>query len=668
MVSWPGSIHVVNGVEADLAAETLRDHSGKIIALRPQAFAVLRYLVENANRLVGKDELMQAIWPGIAVTDDSLVQCIHDIRRALGDDGRSVLTTVPRRGYHLVLPPRTVVRPVAKLGRAARLAGALAVVFLLAVGGGLWFTADEPPDGKPSIAVLPFANLSNDPEQEYFADGLADDLITDLSKISGLFVVSRNSTSTYKGKTASLRRVAADLSVRYVLEGSVRRVGDEVRINVQLADATTGGYLWTERYDGGPADVLSLPERVATQVAGALALDLTAEQWQGLGRLGTENMEAHDAYLLGLSYYFRRTPEGFAAARDQFRRAIELDPDYAAPRVAIAKIYAQVRSIAYTRALEINFFEAGAKARAELALIDAYDSADGHVVLSWLALNRHQHRRAIAEAGRALELDPNNVDAIESLARAKIYSGDVKAGMELAEAAMRQNPAVLMHPLLLMGLAEFASDNPSRAVSYIERAFDLGSEEVSYAGILAAAYGLMGRVADARAAFASFSEGFIEVPDLSRSVEMFPFLNSEVLARLAKGLDAAGAKVWFAREDGGYLSLRRADQLSGQEIKALLAEGKIEGKDFWCGAPWQRLGRAEGKVEYSGRIIRPGASETVASRVEDDVICEQPLDAPGSQELCSTIFRVPEGNAQRRWGNYVLVTDTGPHPFTIARR
>ena len=128
--------------------------------------------------------------------------------------------------------------------------------------------------------------------------------------------------------------------------------------------------------------------------------------------------------------------------------------------------------------------------------------------------------------------------------------------MELAEAAMRQNPAVLMHPLLLTGLAEFASDNPSRAVSYIERAFDLGSEEVSYAGILAAAYGLMGRVADARAAFASFSEGLVsEVPDLSRSVEMFPFLNSEVLARLAKGLEAAGAKVWFAREDRGLFGL-----------------------------------------------------------------------------------------------------------------
>ena len=201
---------------------------------------------------------------------------------------------------------------------------------------------------KPSIAVLPFANLSNDPEQEYFADGLADDLITDLSKIPSLFVVSRNSTFTYKGMTTSPRQVAADLGVRYVLEGSVRRIGDDVRINVQVTDATTGGYLWAERYDGGPADVLSLPERVATQVAGALALDLTAEQWQGLGRLGTENMEAHDAYLLGLSYYFRRTPEGFAAARDQFRRAIELDPDYAAPRVAIAKIYAQVRSIAYS--------------------------------------------------------------------------------------------------------------------------------------------------------------------------------------------------------------------------------------------------------------------------------------------------------------------------------
>ena len=345
-----------------------------------------------------------------------------------------------------------------------------------------------------------------------------------MSKIPGLFVVSRNSTFTYKGKTTSPRQVAADLGVRYVLEGSVRRIGDDVRINVQLTDATTGGHLWAERYDGRLFNVLSLPEKVTTQVAGALALDLTAEAQQRLGRLGTENMEAHDAYLMGLSYYFRRTPEGFAEARDQFRRAIELDPDYAAPRVAIAKIYAQVRSIAYSRALEINFFEAGAKARTELALVDASESADGHVVLSWLALNKHQHRQAIAEAEQALKLDPNNVDAMEALAQAKIYSGEMQAGIELAEAAMRQNPAVPTHPLLLMGLAEFASDNPSRAVSQIERAFDLGSEEVNYAGILAAAYGLMGRVEDARVAFASFSGGFTEAPDLSRSVETFPFL------------------------------------------------------------------------------------------------------------------------------------------------
>jgi TolB-like protein/class 3 adenylate cyclase len=223
--------------------------------------------------------------------------------------------------------PATVAAPVAKRSLSWPLvAGGLALLIVvvgLALWQQPWSPREEPasvenmafplPD-KPSIAVLPFANMSGDPEQEYFADGMAEDLITDLSQISGLFVISRNSAFIYKGKTVKVRQVAEELGVRYVLEGSVRRVGDEVRINAQLIDATTGGHLWAERYDGTLDDIFDLQDRVTEQIVAALAVSLTGEELAEQARHGTENAQAHDAYLQGWAHYKVLTPEALTQA------------------------------------------------------------------------------------------------------------------------------------------------------------------------------------------------------------------------------------------------------------------------------------------------------------------------------------------------------------------
>ncbi len=240
-----------------------------------------------------------------------------------------VLLDSPATGHAAVPPPaakRSLRWPVVAVGLAALVIVAGAILWQRP-----WEERLEPaseanmafslPD-KPSIAVLPFANMSGDPEQEYFADGMTDDLITDLSKISGLFVISRNSAFTYKGKAVKVRQVAEDLGVRYVLEGSVRRVGDEVRINAQLIDATTGGHLWAERYDGSLADVFDLQDKVTERIVDALALELTPQEAQRVTGPGTDNVAAHDAYLLGLTFYYRRTPESFAKAKIHFERAV----------------------------------------------------------------------------------------------------------------------------------------------------------------------------------------------------------------------------------------------------------------------------------------------------------------------------------------------------------
>ena len=181
---------------------------------------------------------------------------------------------------------------------------------------------------KLAYAVLPFANMSGDPEQEYFADGMTDDLITDLSKISGLFVIARNSTFTYKGAPVEVRQVAEDLGVRYVLEGSVRRAGDEVRINAQLIDATTGGHVWADRYDGSAVDIFSVQDEFVRKIVKALAVNLTEEEQEEIGLGQTSNIEAREAFQKGWESYLRYSANDNAAAVSQFQVALELDPEY----------------------------------------------------------------------------------------------------------------------------------------------------------------------------------------------------------------------------------------------------------------------------------------------------------------------------------------------------
>jgi len=594
------------------------------------------------------------------------------VYRVVLDDKAAALTT-----------PLTV--PVPQRGR--RRLPQIAAGFMLSVAviaGLIWWQVRPPavepalvgrmafplPD-KPSIAVLPFANLSGNPEQDYFADGLAEDLITDLSKISGLFVISRNSTFTYKGKTTKVHEIAEDLGVRYVLEGSVRRAGNELRINAQLIDATTGGHLWAERYDGTMEKIFELQDTITKSIVDALALKLTPREVREMDASGTESVEAYNAYLRGMSYYYRRTPEGFANARTHFERAIQLDSKYSAAYAAIAKIFAQVEGLSYWMELGVSPVGAIVKARESLAKAGAKTNADVHVVQSWLALRKFQQGKAVAEAERALELDPNSVDALEALAKAKIYSGDAKAGLELAEIAMRRNPALLAHPFLLKGVAEFAMGDPDRAAENIERAFELGAEEARYMGILAASYGLLGRKDEARRAFDTFRQSFSTgTVDLAQSVVEFQFSDPDVLEQLARGLELAGAKTWFTREDGGYLPLHAVNKLNGAEIATLLSGKKIEGRSFMLANRWQRLGGTEGVVEYSGIPIHPGIPRNAigTSHIEDDTLCERWTIAADQLEYCSVIFRVPDGNAKTRWGDYAIVVDGGdPYPFTLAQ-
>jgi TolB-like protein len=297
----------------------------------------LRYFVENPDRLVSKDELIKAIWPNAVATDESLAQCLSEVRQALGDSEQKIIKTIPRRGYRFVATvfPLKKAQPQPLPEGTHRAAPAL-------------------PD-RPSIAVLPFQNMSSDPEQDYFADGVVEEIITALSRFHGLFVIARNSSFTYKGRPTDVTRVGIELGVRYVLEGSIRKAGDRVRITGQLID-TSGAHLWADRFDGSLENVLDLQDSVTASVVNAIAPRLEQAEITRAKRKTTNNLDAYDYFLRGLERAYHDTRESVGEAQGLFARAIELDADFAAAHAMAAYCYALRKASRWVtdRVSEIN--------------------------------------------------------------------------------------------------------------------------------------------------------------------------------------------------------------------------------------------------------------------------------------------------------------------------
>jgi adenylate cyclase len=329
---------------------------------------------------------------------------------------------------------------------------------------------DQAMKQKPSIAVLPFNNLSGDPEQEYFADGISEDLTTDLSRISGLFVVARNSSFAYKGRSVDLRTVATELGVRYVLEGSVRRSGNQIRINAQLVDGRDGGHVWAERFDGSLADVFELQDEVNRRIVAALEVELTAADMERFESVETTNIEAYDQLLRGIEEYNRFTAESVAHSRVFFERAIALDPDY-------ARAYA---NIALTHSTEVNFQWAADRQKsirlglefAEKAL--ALDASIPQIYLtrSILYLSQRQHSTALEAAQRTIEVHPNYADGQATLAFIQSYSGQFEAALESIGRARQINPQGTGVYLDVEGRTLFLLRRFEEAISVLEQALE----------------------------------------------------------------------------------------------------------------------------------------------------------------------------------------------------
>ncbi len=304
----------------NLDAERRELHcGGELIAIEPQVFDVLQYLIDHRDRVVSNDDLIEAVWQGRIVSEATVSTRMNAVRRAIGDSGerQHFIRTVARKGYRFV-------GDVAEQSTGSATAPAVSTVDK---SDG----ASRPlslPD-KPSIAVLPFTNISGDPEQEYFTDGITEDLTTALSQFRWLFVIARNSSFVFKGKTADARQIARELGVRYLLEGSVRKAGNRLRITGQLVEASSGAHLWADRFDGAVEDVFDFQDKVTASVIGAIGPKLEQAEISRARRKPTESLDAYDYYLRGMASLHQGSKESTSEALQLFSRAIELDPDFA---------------------------------------------------------------------------------------------------------------------------------------------------------------------------------------------------------------------------------------------------------------------------------------------------------------------------------------------------
>ncbi len=420
----------------------------------------------------------------------------------------------PVRTYAAILGDKLPVAPKASKRRPrtrGRLFAAAAIAIAL-IGGGVaawlkpWAPRIEPasleamafplPD-KPSIAVLPFNNMSDDPSQEYFADGMTEDLITDLSKVTGLFVIARNSSFAYKGQQVKVAQVAEELGVRYVLEGSVRRVGDQVRINAQLIDATTGGHLWAERYDGALADVFALQDEVTRKIVAALAVKLTIEDRKALEHSGRPlNLDAYEYVLRGRAKLAQAKRQATVEARELFEKAIEADPKYTRAYVNLGFLhYQEWRYWGLDR--DRNTARALALAREAITLDDA--SGGAHVLLALVLQLRGEHEAADREADRVLSMGGIQAETLGNLGIYLSRATRYREVVDILERAIRLDPLHKPDWFTWLGRAYLGLELPKKAAAVLEQGVTRTPDYVAVHLFLALSYATLDRMEEARA-------------------------------------------------------------------------------------------------------------------------------------------------------------------------
>jgi YD repeat-containing protein len=408
-----------------------------------------------------------------------------------------------------------------RVGRWA--AAAIAVLVLVAAGAAIrsglysgWTHPAEvaskanmalPLPDKPSIAVLPFTDMSSDASQQHFADGMTDDLITDLSKISDLFVIARNSTFVYQGKPVKISQVAEDLGVRYVLEGSVQRAGDRVRVNAQLIDALSGGHVWADRFDGEVTDIFAVQDTIVSKIVEALKVNLTKGEKEEIARAKTENINAKEAFDEGWSLYLRFTAKDSAAAVAPLMRAVELDPEYGRAYAALSLVHFRLNDYLWWGAIGMDGPQNWLEAKRYLALARKYPTSLSYTCEAIKNVYDGRGDDARRNAGRAISLDPNDPEAHIAMASALIISGEPVAALDFVASAVRLNPNYPGHYVMVRGIALFAANDLARSVEVFKEGLKRNPQANALLLPLSSALAILGRREEARQALLAWRPG-----------------------------------------------------------------------------------------------------------------------------------------------------------------
>jgi TolB-like protein len=498
------------------------------VAVGPQVFDLLLFLIENRDRVVSRDALLETVWDGRIVSESTLASHISAVRKAIGDTGEEqrLLRTLARKGFRFVaevtLPPSADHRTAGELAAAP----------------------EEPRPAltlpeKPSIAVLPFLSLSGDPEQDYFADGIVEDIIAALSRIGWLFVVARNSTFAYKGTAVDVRQVGRELGVRYVLGGSVRRAANRVRIAGQLADATTARQLWAERYEGALDDIFELQDLVTESVVGAISPQLERAEMARAERKPTANLDAYDYFLRGMARYHAGGRQGLDQAFSCYQKAIELDPNFSSA-YAMAAWCIFSRSINGWLANPTEEMAEGARlarCAVELGKTDAVAlSRGGHA----LAHFERDLDLGIDFLDSALALNPNSAATWLMGGFLRLYRGEPDEAVTWIERAMRLSPldSEMFRMRTGLALAHLIAGRFDIASFWAARSFRDAPHHVLPGAVAAASYAHAGRLNEARRAMQQVLE-FNPALHLD-GFTWLPFRRPEDRATFEEGLRRAG--------------------------------------------------------------------------------------------------------------------------------
>lgn len=497
---------------------------GSLVPLEPQVFDLLEYLIHNRGRVVARDDLIASVWGGRIVSESALSTRINAARNALGDSGaeQRFIRTLPRKGIRFVGDVREhSVSPVAEAPSAAK--------------------GPKLPDA-PSIAVLPFTNMSGDAEQEHFADGISEDIITALSRFRSLFVISRNSTFTYKRRAVDVKQVARELGVRYLLEGSIRKAGSRVRVSAQLVEAESGLHVWAERYDRPLQDIFDVQDEITDTIVATIEPEIGAAERERARRKPPEHLGAWEHHQRGMWYLLRRNHGDLLAAQQFFRRAIELDPAFAPPRAALALSCFFLITHGFTTDHAATLDALLTEASQAVAL-DPKDGL-GHTALGLAFMERRNHVDALAEHKIALSLNANSSLAHYAFGYSLHRAERLQEALEHFDIALRLSPRDpgLWSYLTLKASTLYQLRQYEDAITFAREATRDPVVDLIWPYVhLAAALGQLGRVDEARIAVEGLQS---RRPGLTVSdVRSWPHNRSRsepTLAHMLEGLRLAG--------------------------------------------------------------------------------------------------------------------------------